>query len=782
MKKKQTGAASLKNRQQRRKTMSSLVKTVLKRNRTQVSALIITYALTFSLMVLLGFFYPSIEKTFNQYLDEYRMPEANILTSVIPKDKAEKALQKEGVRAYSLRLVFEAQTAFPSGKTVSCRYCSVPENDEARYYDVSLKEDVKPDNQTVMISSYFAAKNDIKAGDTITVDTVLGSKELTVTNIVSLPETISTNRDAFAWYDSNDFAYLFVSGSLMDELFAAKGICNRIDLWFDEGADAGRVLAKVEDDLGSVVTYAGTYEGSDIQKQIKGSLDGTRAVVTYMPVLLIGMGILFSTLFFIQIVNRGEKQNGLMMAMGFAPRDVSLIYVRCALRLTLSSAVFGFVLGAFLLRFMLQIYVSTYDLPFVIYDGSLLLLPLLLIIIVLIGVVSSILSCLRLGKLDPAKTFQGDMSSEKKRDLPGWISRLKAGAFLKMSLCDVYRNRKRFWMSVLCGIACLILTFMAVSIISSKNESIRYCFEERFLYDVGIRCENEAAADIISALPEVENSEKTIEISLKYEDEAIVLEALAAESEMIGIMSVDGAQLGVPSEDSILIEEGFARRHHLSEGDQILIDGVKLTVGAITREYYDSIQYVSYKTAAKLGSTECNTLLISLQDGISVQDFVAKAGKTNGYMYYFSHESRRECVRSILSTLDIPCYVFVLFSFAIGAIIVSSMNLVNIAQRRKKYATLYVLGTSLSGFLGMQLPEAVLQFVMTVLLGCGPAVLCTRFMLQQMSVPSQEFVIVDPLKTLCISAAVVACYLMIGIIVTLSAIRNMKFLEVLSEK
>ena len=71
---------------------------------------------------------------------------------------------------------------------------------------------------------------------------------------------------------------------------------------------------------------------------------------------------------------------------------------------------------------------------------------------------------------------------------------------------------------------------------------------------------------------------------------------------------------------------------------------------------------------------------------------------------------------------------------------------------------------------------------LTLLLGCWPAVFCTRFMLQQMSVPSQEFVIVDPLKTLCISAAVVACYLMIGIIVTLSAIRNMKFLEVLSEK
>ncbi|MCP6003305.1 FtsX-like permease family protein, partial [Klebsiella pneumoniae] len=81
-------------------------------------------------------------------------------------------------------------------------------------------------------------------------------------------------------------------------------------------------------------------------------------------------GILFSTLFFIQIVNRGEEQNGLLLALGYEPRQISRIYVRCALILSLGSAVFGFALGFFLLQTMLKLYIGLYDLPFLAYDGS----------------------------------------------------------------------------------------------------------------------------------------------------------------------------------------------------------------------------------------------------------------------------------------------------------------------------------------------------------------------------------------------------------------------------
>ena len=111
----------------KRDTLSALVRAVLKRNRMQAAALIVTYTLTFALLVMLRFFYPSIENTFDSYLAEYGMPEATLLTSVLPRSSVQAALEEEGIRASVLRFMADTPVTFPDGKTVTCRCTSVPE-------------------------------------------------------------------------------------------------------------------------------------------------------------------------------------------------------------------------------------------------------------------------------------------------------------------------------------------------------------------------------------------------------------------------------------------------------------------------------------------------------------------------------------------------------------------------------------------------------------------------------------------------------------------------------
>ncbi|MBR6478527.1 MAG: hypothetical protein IKS85_08775, partial [Lachnospiraceae bacterium] len=73
-----------KRKVEKENTTSKMVSVVLKSNRMQTVALSVTYVLTFALMVMLVFFYPSIEKTFDQYLSRRGLPEGTVLTSVIP--------------------------------------------------------------------------------------------------------------------------------------------------------------------------------------------------------------------------------------------------------------------------------------------------------------------------------------------------------------------------------------------------------------------------------------------------------------------------------------------------------------------------------------------------------------------------------------------------------------------------------------------------------------------------------------------------------------------------
>lgn len=103
-------------------------------------------------------------------------------------------------------------------------------------------------------------------------------------------------------------------------------------------------------------------------------------------------------------------------------------------------------------------------------------------------------------------------------------------------------------------------------------------------------------------------------------------------------------------------------------------------------------------------------------------------------------------------------------------------------EKMSDTSNLYVLGISAWEFLSVELPEVLLQFILTVLLGAAPAVACARLILLGMSAPSQEYVLINPPFLLCISAIVVALYLGIGVLVTMGAIRRMDYLKYLSER
>ncbi len=763
-----------------RKTLLRLIQRVMKNNLVLFIALGITYALSYSLLVVAVFFYPSIKQTYNQYISDYKIPEATVLTKLMNKEDTDSMMSSEETDHYSLSFTVESQTRFENGKNISCRFTNIPKDSEKRYYDVRIGADAVLEEDSVLVSAYFADANNVNAGDRLTVRYNEEEHELTITNIVSIPETMGTNRNATSWYDSNDFAFIFLSNSLMNEIFDCEDFCNRIDIWFQNPKDADEVLTHIQDQLGDDVISAEKYEGSETEKQINSTWDGTKAAVTYFPIFIICVAVLFSTLFFIQIVNREDKTNGIMMAIGYDIKRMSQIFLRCALRITIISAALGLPLGFLLLRVMLKLYTKAYFFPIICITGKIYVLPILVFVIIAVSTVSSILACLSLRNVDPANIFNGNGGTADK-ELPRWLRRLRAGLFVKLSIISNYRNRKKIIFSVLCGIACFILTFLSFSMIFSKKYTLRYVFDERYRYDMAICFNGEDAAEEFENLDGISETEKIIEKSYQYQDGTVLVTALPDAQGMITIQSVKGEPLSIP-EDGIILEEGYAREHGLKKGDVYLLEDCELLVVDIAREYHNSVQYISFATSEKLGQDEPNVLLIRKDGTRSKDEIISEASKKEGYLYYYDKESRRACGESILSAMDVPSYIIALLAFIIGAIIISTMNIVTITQNRRKYAILYLTGTSTSGFLTMALLEAIPQFIMTLIVGFAPSYFLTKQLFLMMSVPSHEFVLVNPVKIFLLSSLVVALYLIIGVCVTLINIRRINHIEVLSER
>lgn len=750
---------------------------ILKSNKLFSTALVLIYTITMALLVMLCFFSESIDVTFYKFLDDYRLPDAYITTAGSPDILAETMEISESIEAVNPSLVMDVITELPSGKTMSLRYIGLSTDNLLGLYNVDTKQRVCVDQNTVAVSSGFARSKDLSSHSTLLLE---NGMTLTVTDIVSTPETVSVARNEASWYDTEDFAYIYVSNDLMAGISGLSGIANQFRVYFSENADKQAVLDELTETEGLNAISSELFEGSSVDRQIHAAIDGTRAVVTYLPIFIVLIGLLFSMIFMTQIIKNSYNKITLLRTLGFSSFEVSGIFVRYSLILTLVSTAFGGVLGKILLAQMLNIYRSVYDLPSVFYRGSTWMLLIVFAGVQLLGVASCFLSISGINDADPAKVI-GRTTESDKAAIPEFLSKSHADSFSKIALSSMYRNRKRLILSTLCCIACLCLNHVAISVLISKNVGLDSLFNDRIRYDVMAFCSTKDALDALKALPCVEKAEETISFSEEYDGEVMRFETLQENSVLTQIIDTE-YRIITPKKSGVVIEEGFARRHDIHIEDVISVNGVDLKVTDISREYLYPVMYISFSQAEEFCYSQSNALSVSLKDGYTVDNFSSLAVQVPGFQYLIDSSSRERCVRETLSQLDIPCMIFLVFAFVIGMVVVANKNILSIMERRREYATLLILGTEKYRILKIIVLEAAAQFLLCCIFGVPLAPIISRFMLVGMSSISQEYVFEKPVVVSFIACVMVLIYILLGVLITMNYIRRMNVLHILGER
>lgn len=750
---------------------------ILKSNKLFSAALVLIYTITMALLVMLCFFPESIDATFHLFLEEYRLPDAYIVTSGAPDSLAEAMEASQSVEAVDPSLVMDVFTELPSGKTVSLRYIGLRQDSLLGLYNVDTRQRVYVEPDTVAVSSGFARSKGLSVGSTLLLD---NGTALTVTDIVSTPETVSVARNEASWYDTEDFAYIYVSSDCMARISGLPGAANQFRIYFTKNADKQASLEELTETEGLHAISSELFEGSAVDRQIQAAIDGTKAVVTYLPVFIVLIGLLFSMIFMSQIIKNAAQKITLLRTLGFSSLQVTGIFLRYSLLLTLVSTVLGGVLGIILLAQMLNIYRSVYDLPSVFYRGSTWMLLVVFAAVQLLGMAACFLSISGINNADPAKAI-GHGTEPDEAALPPFIRKSLGDSFTKIALSSMYRNRKRLLLSTLCCIACLCLNHLAVSVLISKNVGLDSLFQDRIRYDVMAFCTTEDALDALKALPCVENAEKTISFSEEYDGEVMRFETLEESSVLTHVINTEYKTI-TPTQSGAAIEEGFARRHGIHTGDVISVNGVPLQVTDLSREYLYPVMYISPSQAEAFGYSGSNALAVSLKEGCTVEDFSASAVQVPGFQYLIDASSRERCVRETLSQLDLPCMVFLVFALVIGMVVVANKNILSIMERRREYATLLMLGTEKHRILKMTALEAAVQFLLCCVIGIPLAPVISRFMLVGMSSISQEYVPERPAAVAFIACILVLLYILLGVWVTMNYIRRMNLLHILAER
>ena len=188
---------------------------VIKKYWKLLLSLAITASLGFALISGLSSGYASLEHSLNQYLADYRYPNAMITTEVTNVSDASKLLSLKGVEACDTRLCANSMLKSESGDYYSVRVFSYREEEQQGFY---FWDRIDPKGQdSVLLEYHFADSHNIKPGDRVSFRIREEYRSFLVEGIVSRPETLYAKISDRAWGINYDFGFVYASIDLLSK-------------------------------------------------------------------------------------------------------------------------------------------------------------------------------------------------------------------------------------------------------------------------------------------------------------------------------------------------------------------------------------------------------------------------------------------------------------------------------------------------------------------------------------------------------------------------------------
>ncbi len=735
--------------------MNPISRSLISRNKAISSALLIMYSLIIALLVMVCSVADSFDMTFDTYFNDYKAFDLLVSTVGTSSSLNSELENIEGVEAVSARIVADKCVQFLNGRTLLTRIMSIDSNPAWKIYDVDRLEIASDREDCVMVSAYFARCNDVSVGSIISIIDGEETIGLKVTNIVSSPETIGVGSYVDSWYDMRDFGFIYVSGNHSEEIFKTRDLANTYKILVDEGSDIGRIQDTVKETIGeNYVLDMTAYEDSAIKTQIDSSIDTVRSITLYLPAMIIIIGVLFSLLFIYQVTRKSRKEIALLRAIGYSKRRVQKIFNIYILSLSLTASLIGIGIGIFLLRFVINIYRDFYYLPYVCYSGNIAKTALIIVMINVMAVLSCILACRDISRIEPALAF-GEDDTEESADLPKSLSDMRCNPFTKLSLTLIYRNRRRVVVVFLCMLACMFLSMISLSVLINKNYALKKIFSERYDFELAVLAGNPDELAELCKQEFVKEYRLTFQNDFIYEDEAMRVE----EKSML------------VEDDCIVLEKGFARRHNLSTGDTLTIKGTDLMVSAIQDQYLCSTQYVNFATLEKMGYKNPNVAILYLKDKADKNEAMAYVSKMDKFYLTLDIESIKTCAEDTMANIDMPCYIITAFSGLIGFIIMYNMALISFDKRRKEFTVLRAIGTENYRIVRLLFGESLCELAAAAIV--APALMpLISLLLTLISSPSEEYALMNPAGILLLGFGFTAIYTIAGVLITCHSIRE----------
>ena len=417
-----------------------------------------------------------------------------------------------------------------------------------------------------------------------------------------------------------------------------------------------------------------------------------------------------------RMVEEQRVEIGGKKALGYSKWAISLKYVGYGLSASLTGGLLGLAVGCTLIPWIIF---NAWKILYTV--GELILVPSPLVCLFAVGAAAFCVTGAAIGatfstlSATPAALMRPKAPPAGKRVLLERITPLwsRLSFTYKVTLRNLFRYQRRFWMTVIGIGGCTALILAAFGLRGSIFDVLDKQYDEIFTYSVDVGLVDDVTADerteiereldrqsgVDAWLPVHQASLAAVSDRQSVDATLFVVSDWEEFSSFVHLRERVGEKPITPGDDGIILTEKLAKLLGVSAGDTITLDGdrrVEVTVTAITEQYLMHYMYLSDACyEALFGETpEVNYYLARYADtSQETADQVSSALiSLSGVTSVSRIQDTRNTFTKSMESVDYAVVLIIVCAAALAFVVLFNLTNINITERLRELATLKVLG------------------------------------------------------------------------------------------
>ncbi|MBQ7874643.1 MAG: FtsX-like permease family protein [Oscillospiraceae bacterium] len=460
--------------------------------------------------------------------------------------------------------------------------------------------------------------------------------------------------------------------------------------------------------------YVFTREDNPSYSNYEDDVYIIESVGKVFPVFFFLVAMLVCLTTMTRMVEEQRTQIGTMKALGYGKGAIMAKFIAYSAIASISGAVFGIALCVIVFpEIIYSAYAMMYVVPDLIHVPTVGVWIGVTAVSILCTTAAVMMACYAELKECPAELMRPKAPKAGKRVLLEKVTFIwKRLSFThKVTVRNLFRYKKRIFMTILGIAGCAALTLAGFGLYSSISVILEKQYSEIFNYDLIVALDTDAGKkavnEVMTELDKNDISEENLGVYMmtaEYkgisEVSLVVTDDPEAMGEMVLFRERESGEIYELDDEGVIITELFAELADLSVGDdfEFYCDGVlfETKVSAVAENYAMHFIYMTDKLYTRLSKDDMKpnmVFTVMSDDGHEAQDELANdLMALEGVLAVSFSRTTRETFSDTVKNLNYVVILIILCAAALAFVVLYNLTNINITERIREIATIKVLG------------------------------------------------------------------------------------------